>query len=77
MGNPDLSEFLTPTKPTGVRCWYQRLDLESDRMENLNAALDIDSGITHAKIAEVLNAWGVNIKGNSVGRHRNGLCSCG
>ena len=72
---PDLSEFRSPPKQPGQPCWYQRIDLDEERMEKLDAAL-ADTSIKHVKIEEVLERWGVTVRQNMIGRHRNRRCAC-
>lgn len=63
-----------PRLGCGVGRALKTLDA-ADRTD-LEAALDLDSGYTHATIARVLTARGLHVTGNTVGIHRRGSCGC-
>jgi hypothetical protein len=81
----DLSEFdaAAAASARGPRCTLCILldpaheNLAPERITSLQAALATDyrgGGYSHATIAKVLETWGTKISGDTIGRHRRGLC---
>ena len=74
----DLSEFEVLSQPRRAQCSiavaFQTLD-DPEEQEKLGAALAAP-GITHAAINRWLQARGIKIAEQTIGRHRDGRCSC-
>ena len=81
----DLSEFdaIQQSKSRGPRCTVCILvdpattSLNSARLESLQVALATDhrgGGYSHSTITQVLAGWGFRFSGDTLGRHRRGLC---
>jgi hypothetical protein len=50
--------------------------LSDEDAAGLQVMLDIDSGWTHAAIAEAMRAEGHRVAPETIGRHRRGACRC-
>jgi hypothetical protein len=72
----DLSEFVDAEFRKGPACWRESLPLTDEQEAKITAALD-EPTITSVAIAKVLRAWGYELTGTTVARHRRGACGCG
>lgn len=85
MSAPDLSEFMTLSKPRRPSCLVGRLlagetdpKLPAAERKQLAAALETDKGIiTPAAISAWLERRGIEITWQSVASHRRKGCGCG
>ena len=74
---PDLDEFRAAVGRPGYRCRIPAIiaSLDADHAERLRAALAAPD-IQSAAILRIVNRWGVDIRYNSIRRHRAKECAC-
>lgn len=71
----DLSEFVKETKIRQKGCSVSRLELTEEQNTKFTAAME-EPAITGEAISRVLKSWGFSVSGDTLQRHRRGVCSC-
>lgn len=79
MAEPDLSEFLTASRPKKPTCGVGIAlpEMSKDDQQKLTAAINAGVGIiTNTAVQKWLQARGHSINSTQITAHRHGTCSC-